>query len=282
MTRYICVDTETTGLNHKVDRIVEYAATEFDPKTGIITRKQHMYFNPEKVVIPPEVSKIHGLTNDRLKTEPLFVNKADEIVEFLSGSVLVIHNAKFDLGFFKEELKRACLASLDTYVVDVIDTLSVSRQLLRPGKHTLDRLCDIYNVDRSSRTNHGALLDCELLAAVYPFLAADLTVQISRLNTLLPFDVSSELPDSAEGLADRSLMLAELENYASRLRAKVNDKLKKVVDGMPQSGDGWEVEFQPRVTTDWKKITAKFLVGVDLAPFKTDGSAMYVKWKEAD
>ncbi len=161
--REIVLDTETTGFSHENgDRIVEIGALEIVDlmPTGKIC---HLYINPERSM-PEEAFKVHGLGDDFLKDKPLFDEVADEFLDFIGDGRLVIHNAPFDMGFLNGELEASGRPKLTN---EVVDTLRLAQDKLPNKNHNLDNLCKIYKIDNSKRTLHGALLDSEILAAVY-------------------------------------------------------------------------------------------------------------------
>jgi DNA polymerase-3 subunit epsilon len=163
--RRIVLDTETTGLE-LVDghRIIELACLEIHDRraTG---RHFHRYVNPDRK-IDFGATEVHGLTDEDLADKPRFGDIADEFLDFVQGSELLIHNAEFDVAFLNHELERAGRPRLET-VCTVADTLSMARDM-HPGKrNSLDALCERYGVDHSRRTLHGALLDAQLLADVW-------------------------------------------------------------------------------------------------------------------
>lgn len=165
--RYFALDTETTGLNNAKDRIVEIAGVELIDR-HITGEYFHYYINPE-CEVPEEVVKIHGLTYAFLQDKPVFAQIAPLLIEKLQGSTLIIHNARFDIGFMNMEFSRffGKNTTEQDYCHEVIDTLELAR-LTRPGKkNSLDVLCSHYNIDASKRLKHGALIDSELLARVY-------------------------------------------------------------------------------------------------------------------
>ena len=170
--RVIAFDTETTGLSPKNERIVEIAAMEFDIKTGVTGRYFHAYINPE-IPIPYRSSLVHGLTDKFIADKPLFAEVAPHFIRFISGAILFAHNAPFDIRFVNSELERLGLEPITVYAKEVNCTRAMARKAHPGQKATLDALCDRYQVDRSGRTVHGALIDCQLLAGVYPQLAAD-------------------------------------------------------------------------------------------------------------
>ena len=164
--RQIILDTETTGLDPRQGhRIVEVAAIELNNRK-VSERHFHRYINPERE-IDAGAAEVHGLTLERLQSEPKFSEIAPALLEFISGAELIIHNAPFDMGFLNAELLRAGLPLLDTLCPPPIDTLKLAKELHPGKKNNLNALCDRYQIDNSHRTLHGALLDTELLAEVY-------------------------------------------------------------------------------------------------------------------
>ncbi len=161
----VILDTETTGLSVAEDhRIIEIACIE--TKNLIPTEKIfHKLINPERDV-SKEALKIHGYSREMLKQEPKFEEIANDLVEFISGKKLIIHNAPFDIGFLNHEFKKIDMKILDVKK-DVIDTLEVARSKYPGSSNSLDNLCKKFNIDLSQRTKHNALLDCELLRKVY-------------------------------------------------------------------------------------------------------------------
>lgn len=164
--RQIFLDTETTGLSpENGDRIVEIGCVEMVARR-LNGRNKHFYLNPERKN-HEEAVRIHGLTDEFLADKPVFAAVADELMEFLSGAEIIIHNAPFDVGFLNEELRRLGRPPLGQHVAQITDSLYMARELY-PGKaNSLDALCRRLEVDNTSRTFHGALLDAGLLAEVY-------------------------------------------------------------------------------------------------------------------
>ena len=164
--RQIVLDTETTGLNARLgDRIIEIGCVELVARrfTG---NHFHRYVNPERAVEEGAL-RIHGITNEFLQDKPRFADVARELVEYLAGAELVIHNAAFDVEFLNAELERLGLGPLEKHVASVVDTLRQARDLHPGKKNSLDALCERYQIEHSHRTLHGALLDASLLAEVY-------------------------------------------------------------------------------------------------------------------
>jgi DNA polymerase-3 subunit epsilon len=160
--REIILDTETTGLDRKLDRICEIGCVEMVDmiQTG---RTFHQYCNPLRPV-HREAYKVHGLSDVFLRTKPTFKRIHNRFLSFIEGATLVAHNAAFDIGMINEELDRLDIRPLEN---EVIDTLEIAKAVHPRRRHTLDALCSVYDIDSSRRTTHGALLDSELLAQVY-------------------------------------------------------------------------------------------------------------------
>ena len=165
--RQIVLDTETTGLETSANhRIIEIGAVE------LVDRKHtnqsfHVYINPEREVDEGAAS-IHGMTLADLKDKPLFKDIADDLIQFIDGAELIIHNAPFDVGFLNHEL--SLLSKNSAFVDDmckITDSLVLAREFHPGQRNNLDSLCKRYGIDNSLRTLHGALLDAEILADVY-------------------------------------------------------------------------------------------------------------------
>ncbi len=162
--REIILDTETTGLSPQDGhRLVEIGAVEL--VNHLPTGKTfQLYLNPERDM-PSEAEAVHGLSAAFLKDKPTFKTKAGEFIEFIEESVLIIHNASFDMGFINAELKSAGFEMIGNE--RVVDTLQLARRKHPMGPNSLDALCRRYGIDNTKRTKHGALMDAELLAEVY-------------------------------------------------------------------------------------------------------------------
>ena len=165
--KLIVLDTETTGLEvEQGHRIVEVGAVV------LADRKRtdlhfHSYLNPQRS-IDEEAEKVHGLSMERLSSEPEFSEIAESFLEFVEGSILVIHNAAFDLGFLNAELKRASsqYPTLEE-ICEVEDTLLLARSKFPGQRNSLDALANRFEVTGYDRSFHGALLDANILADVY-------------------------------------------------------------------------------------------------------------------
>lgn len=162
----IVLDTETTGLKvEEGHRIVEIGMVELEmddySRTG---RTFHKYVNP-RMAMPKAAYDVHGLSDDFLRNEPEFKEIVDEFLEFIGDAPLVIHNASFDLEFINRELNESGRGKVTN---PVVDTLEIARkELPELSSRSLDALCKHFNVDKTARSKHGALIDADLLAEVY-------------------------------------------------------------------------------------------------------------------
>jgi DNA polymerase-3 subunit epsilon len=161
--REIVFDTETTGLSYQQGhKVIEIGALELINRmpTG---RNYHQFINPERDIDESAI-RIHGIDNDRVANEPTFKEIAEDFLEFIADSPLIAHNATFDIGFLNYELTQVGYSELTN---EVVDTLVMARKQFPGARASLDSLCQRFEIDLSSRTFHGALLDSELLADVY-------------------------------------------------------------------------------------------------------------------
>jgi DNA polymerase III subunit epsilon len=201
VTREIVLDTETTGLDPaKGDRIIEIGAVELinHMPSG---KHLHLYINPERDISPDAVA-VHGITAKMLEGKPVFADIAATFLEFIADSVLVIHNADFDMAFLNAELAYVSLPLLANS--RVVDTLKLARQKFPMAPNSLDALCKRFSIDNSKRTKHGALLDSELLASVYleliggqqtAFSLADAKAK-SQLSVSMDFPAARQRPEA--------------------------------------------------------------------------------------
>ena len=213
--REIILDTETTGLNPASgDRVVEIGALELlnHLPTG---RTFHVYINPERDM-PAEAEAVHGLSSGFLAGKPVFSAIAADFLAFIADSVLVIHNASFDIKFLNAELGFLNLPAI--LPGRVIDTLQLARQKHPGSANSLDALCRRYGIDNSKRTRHGALLDSELLAEVYLELIGGrqtaLVLEATTFKKTTTAAGSYVSPQRPEPLQPR---LSEEERYAHQL-----------------------------------------------------------------
>jgi DNA polymerase-3 subunit epsilon len=221
LPRQVFLDTETTGLSpDSGDRVVEIGCVEMVSRrlTGV---HKHFYLNPERPNSEGAL-RIHGLTDEFLAGQPLFATVADELLDFVRGAEVIIHNASFDVGFLDSELQRLGRPPFGQHAARVLDTLALAREMF-PGKsNSLDALCKRLDVDNTSRTLHGALLDAGLLAEVYIRLTRgqdSLVIdaghgsdgqQASGQVDLSSFDLAVLMPSDEECAAHEAL-LADLD-----------------------------------------------------------------------
>ena len=164
--RQIFLDTETTGLYPaQGHRIIEIAAIEVINRR-VTSNHFHVYLNPDRE-IDPAAQEVHGITLEFLQDKPRFTNVADEFLDFIADTELIIHNAPFDVGFLNMELGKLEQKPIEKFAGKITDTLKMAKDL-RPGqRNNLDALCRHFGINNAKRTLHGALLDAELLAEVY-------------------------------------------------------------------------------------------------------------------
>lgn len=166
--RQIILDTETTGIDPKSGhRIVELGCVELVDRR-VTGNNLHMYFNPDRV-LEQAVIDVHGITNEYLADKPRYHEMIHEIMDYLSGAELIIHNAPFDLGFMNHELsllERNTWGTIQDHCT-ILDTLVMARKRHPGQRNSLDALCKRYNVNNAHRQFHGALLDSQILCEVY-------------------------------------------------------------------------------------------------------------------
>lgn len=219
--RHIVFDTETTGFEaEQSDRIIEIGAIElvnYVP-TG---RVYHQYINPERA-IPEGATAVHGITDAMVADKPVYSEIVDAFDEFIgSDSILVAHNAEFDMRFLNAEYKRLGMPPLpkDRF----LDTLAIARRMFPGAPASLDALCKRYGIDNSKRVFHGALLDSELLAEVFLELAGgrqpELLDQTAEENAGPDEDILAatqwpvrDFPLSAEEESAHAAMLATIKD----------------------------------------------------------------------
>ena len=210
--RQIFLDTETTGLSpENGDRIVEIGCVELRNRK-LTGNNLHFYINPERDS-HEDALKVHGISNEFLKDKPKFGDIADQLVEYLQGADILIHNAPFDVGFINKELELQNRLPLKTFVNSVSDTLAMAKDMFPGKRNSLDALCDRLGVDNSGRTLHGALLDAELLADVY--------IHMTRGQDALLIEVedSSVIKNRAAAIDMQSLKLTVINASEQELAA---------------------------------------------------------------
>ena len=221
--RQIALDTETTGINTSDGhRIIEIGCIEIENRR--ITGKEfHCYINPERE-IDEGATRVHGLTYEKLKNEPLFKDIKSDFMNFISDSELIIHNADFDIGFLNYELSLVKSSNVIEDKALVLDTLKMARNMHPGKKNSLDALCNRYEIDRSMRQVHGALIDADLLAKVY--LAMTGGQETFELNEAKSHDKEEKIKIQRENsfslkvIKANSSELDAHENFLSELRDK--------------------------------------------------------------
>ena len=194
--KLIVLDTETTGLEvEQGNRIVEVGAVALADRRRTDLHF-HSYLNPQRA-IDEEAEKVHGLSLERLTNEPEFAEIAESFLEFVEGSILVIHNAAFDLGFLNAELKRASskYPALEE-ICDVEDTLLMARNKFPGQRNSLDALANRFEIGGYDRSFHGALLDANILADVYIHLTGGQS-KFEFMSSDINSNSESEISDSS-------------------------------------------------------------------------------------
>ena len=164
--RQIVLDTETTGLSaENGDRIIEIGCVELVGRK-LTGNNRHFYLNPERDS-HEDALKVHGISNEFLKDKPKFSAVAGDLLDYLQGAEIIIHNAPFDVSFLDKELELIGREPIRHCVARVTDSLMMAKEMFPGKRNSLNALCDRLDVDNSGRTLHGALLDAELLADVY-------------------------------------------------------------------------------------------------------------------
>jgi DNA polymerase-3 subunit epsilon len=159
----VVLDTETTGISVKEGhRLVEIGCIELE---NLIPTKNrfHCYLNPERKV-SEKALEVHGYTDEFLATQKKFLEVVEQFLEFIKDKRLIIHNAEFDLSHLNNELAILGKKKINN---EIVDTLILARDKFPGSPVSLDALCKRYRVDNSRRTQHTALIDCDLLAKVY-------------------------------------------------------------------------------------------------------------------
>ena len=190
MERLIVLDTETTGIRpEEGHRIIEVGAVQILNRE-ITSTEFHKYVQPNRPV--GDSVNIHGITDKFLINKPQFNKISDDLLSFIEGATLIIHNAPFDIGFLDNELKINGINKKIEDICQIIDTLELSKKQ-RPGTmHNLDALCRRFGVDTSARTRHGALLDAQILAQVYLAMTGGQSILFQESS-----DIESQISDPA-------------------------------------------------------------------------------------
>jgi len=214
--RQIFLDTETTGLDpNQGHRIIEIAAVEMNNRQ-LTTNYYHSYLNPGRN-IDPAAQEVHGITFEFLQDKPTFKDIAADFLSFIKDSEIIIHNAPFDVGFLNMELGKISFDELEMHSVSIFDSLKLAKEI-RPGqRNNLDALCRSYNIDNTSRSFHGALLDAQLLGDVY--------IAMTRGQEVFPIDFAQSPHNiNLEDVNQESLVVSNPNN--DELQAHNNFILK--------------------------------------------------------
>ena len=223
--RQIFLDTETTGLDPVLGhRVIEIAAVEIVNRR-FTEKHYHQYVNPERE-IDAGALEVHGITVEFLADKPKFREAVKELLEFIEGAELIIHNAPFDVAFLDHELALLELQPLERYCPQVTDTLKMAKGL-HPGKrNSLDALCERYQINNSARSLHGALLDARLLAEVY--------LSMTRGQDSLLMDIAEPLSIALDGtfaIAEGDLIVLRATPEELQDHARYLDDLNKFAKG---------------------------------------------------
>ncbi len=216
--KQIILDTETTGLEpSEGHRVIEIGCVELVDRR-VSQNRYHQYLNPGRE-IEDGALEVHGISGEFLADKPAFEDVVDDFLAFVAGAELIIHNAPFDVGFIDNEL---ALMGREDRLADhctVLDTLEMARDLHPGQRNSLDALCKRYDVDNSSRTLHGALLDAEILGDVY------LAMTGGQSDLGLSFDgVNDESHDAVRELVEKPQLFVlkasadEIAAHEERLR----------------------------------------------------------------
>ena len=190
--RQIFLDTETTGLSpDNGDRVIEIGCVELLHRK-LTGNNMHFYLSPGSDS-HEEALRVHGISNEFLRDKPVFSAIADELMAYLAGAEIIIHNAPFDVGFLNKELQLIGRGPFTDIAGSIVDTLAMAKEMYPGKRNGLDALCDRLDVDNSGRTLHGALLDAELLADVY--------INMTRGQDALLMDAGSQ--EQTVGAASR-------------------------------------------------------------------------------
>tara|TARA_B100000963_G_scaffold287159_1_gene256302 strand:- start:3049 stop:3714 length:666 start_codon:yes stop_codon:yes gene_type:complete len=218
--RKLVLDTETSGLNPEKDRIIELACVEMinNLPTG---EKYHRYYNPGNIIISNEAEQIHGLNNKFLDKFPTFEKSAQEFLDFIKDSQLIIHNASFDLSMINTSLERIGEEKINSK--RTICTLEMSKKMFPGSKNNLNALCRRFNISLESREKHGALTDCYLLTEVYIELLGGKQERLNLSQNQLSITEKFETPK------DSKPVLIKLSNEEKRLHEELLRKINNPI-----------------------------------------------------
>ena len=227
--RQIVLDTETTGLSTgHGHRIIEIGCIELGNRR-LTGREFHRFLNPDRD-IDEGAERVHGISREDLATEPRFHEIADELLAFLAGAELIIHNAEFDVGFLEYELRLMKHAKpLITDHASVLDTLALARKIHPGQRNSLDALCKRYDIDASKRDVHGAMIDAELLARVY--------LEMTGGQTTLSLDDSADTAGTDGGNGVERVARTDLNLIVVKASETEAAAHEAILDTLRESGD---------------------------------------------
>ena len=232
--RQIVLDTETTGLSaENGDRIIEIGCVELVARK-LTGNNKHFYLNPGRDS-HEDALKVHGISNEFLKDKPKFSAIADELLDYLQGAEIIIHNAPFDVGFLNKELELMGRPRIVQCVARITDSLMMAKEAFPGKRNSLNALCDRLEVDNSGRTLHGALLDAELLADVY--------INLTRGQNSLMIEVDSPMQNhEKEVVIDLSVFELPVLHASAHERA-AHENMLLIVDKVSRGKTIWQREI---------------------------------------
>ena len=235
--KYIVLDTETTGLEVKQGhRVIEIGAVLLNDRKKS-EEHFHSYLNPSRL-IDEEASKVHGITNEELEDKPSFDEIAEELINFIEGSTLVIHNAPFDVGFLNNEFQLASTSYPKIEdICEVEDSLTIARDKFPGQRNSLDALATRYDISGYDRTFHGALLDANILADVY--------MQLTGGQSKFEF-ITNNTSLSDKNIQSDNLIIEQINNLPKIVSCK--DDIKAHETRIEQ------IENKHSVKTIWRKF----------------------------
>ena len=234
--KFIILDTETTGLEvQQGHRIIEIGAVLLNDRKKS-EEHFHTYLNPSRL-IDEEASKVHGIMNEDLIDKPYFEDVAEEFLEFVDGSTLVIHNAAFDVGFLNNELKLASSKyPMLEDICEIEDSLAIAKDKFPGQRNSLDALANRFDISGYDRTFHGALLDANILADVYMSLTGG--------QSKFEFDTSNFL-NNEKLSSDNSISRKDIELVSIKANKNdLNEHESRLTD----------IEKRNSVQTIWRKV----------------------------
>ncbi len=231
--RQIFLDTETTGLSaENGDRIIEVGCVELVARK-LTGNNLHFYLNPGRDS-HEDALKVHGISNEFLKDKPKFSAIAAELLDYLQGAEIIIHNAPFDVSFLNKELELIGREPISRCVAKITDSLMMAKEMFPGKRNSLNALCDRLEVDNSGRTLHGALLDAELLADVY--------INLTRGQNSLMMDLGGVV-QSSESTPSIDLSMFDLPVLmASEHELDEHEKVLVTLDKASRGKTVWRVE----------------------------------------